>query len=363
MYLKKLKITNFRNYEEENISLINGINLFLGDNAQGKTNIIEAIYMNAFGKSYRTSKDVEVINFNKEFLKVELEIYDELEKSDKNIEVYIDNIGRKRIKEEGVTIKKIQDHVGKIPIVIFSPDSLDIIKGSPQKRRKFIDSICCQLSKKYYISLQEYLKCLKLKNNILKNNKNEIDFDYIEVLHEKMSDYIKFIVEYRKNIVNKLLFYAKNIQKSITEEKEDINIEYISDFLNKEKSEIKKILDEYLKIDIIRKMSVKGIQKDDIYIYINNKEVNKYGSQGQCRTSLLTLELSNFELLKEEIKQTPILLLDDIMSELDSKRITFLLEYIKKYQSVITTTDMNFLKSIENIKILKVLNGRLENNI
>ncbi|MGN1013346.1 MAG: DNA replication/repair protein RecF [Clostridia bacterium] len=357
MHINKIKLENFRNYEEQEIDLVNGINLFLGDNAQGKTNIIEAIYICAFGKSYRTIKDNELIMFNKDFCKIDTRYT----KNGRELstQFYIDNLNRKQLKNNEIKIKKIADYVGEIPIVIFSPESLDVVKGSPAKRRNFIDMICCQLSKSYIIYHQEYMKCLKLKNSMLKDD--YVDDNYIEVLHEKMSKYIKEIVGLRNKIINMLNQYAIKIQSSITNGKENINLVYNTDFLNMDEKEIKKYLDEHLYIDKLRFSSIKGIQRDDIEIFVNEKEVSKFGSQGQKRTALLTLKLANFELLKDEKNEVPILLLDDIMSELDSKRISFLLKYIENYQSIITTTEDTFVKDIKNIKIYKVSNGRLEN--
>ncbi len=356
MFLNRLNLTNFRNYENQCINFIKGINLFVGDNAQGKTNIIESIYLSSFGKSYRATKDVEMINLNKDFLRVQLD-YNK-KNIDNKVEIYIDKLNKKIIKKNEIKIKKISDYIGEIPIVIFSPDSLDIIKGSPSKRRNFIDMICSQISKSYLICLQEYNKCLKLKNSMLK--KDIVDKDYIFVLHEKMSEYIVNIVKYRKKIIEKILEKAKIIEMNLTNNKENINLHYNTDFSNLEKKEIKDILDEHLYIELLRKSSVKGIQRDDISIYINDLEVEKFGSQGQNRTAMLSLKLANFEVLKDIIEEEPILLLDDIMSELDENRINFLLKYIQNYQSIITTTDSKFVKDIDNINILKVLNGRLE---
>lgn len=355
MYIKNIELENFRNYNKQKIDLINGINLFVGDNAQGKTNIIESVYLSAIGKSYRTIKDVEVINFEKDYCRIILN-YNKLD-INKKIELFINNLNKKIIKQDEVKIGKLSEHVGEILIVIFSPDSLDIVKGSPAKRRNFLDMICSQISKSYYINLQEYMKCLKIKNSLLKNG--NIDKEYIFVLHEKMSEYIFNIVNYRKIIIDKLLEKSKVIQNNLTKNTEDINLIYISDFINLEKNEIKKILDNYLEIEVIRKISLKGIQRDDIGIFVNDKEVSKYGSQGQNRTALLTLKLANFELLREENNENPILLLDDIMSELDSNRIRFLLDYIKDYQSIITTTDASFAKNAENTIIYKVKNGEI----
>ncbi len=355
MYIKKIKLTNFRNYDFQEIDLINGINLFVGDNANGKTNIIESIYLSSFGKSYRTNKDIELINFDKDFFRIETSyLKDDM---NKKIEVFIDSNNKKYLKQDDIKIKKLSDHVGELLIVIFSPDSLDIVKGSPTKRRSFLDMICSQISTSYFINLQEYLKCLKLKNSLLKNG--NIDKDYIFVLHEKMSEYIFNISNFRKIIIEKLLKKAIVIENNLTDFKEKINLEYISDFINLDRDEIKNILDEYLNIEIMRKSSVKGIQRDDIAIFINDREVAKFGSQGQNRTALLTLKLANFELLMEEKDQVPILLLDDIMSELDSNRINFLLKYIKDYQSIITTTDASFAKNAENIMIKNVKEGKI----
>ncbi|CDC78438.1 dNA replication and repair protein RecF [Clostridium sp. CAG:465] len=356
MQLNKLILNNFRNYKYQEIDLINGINFFEGNNAQGKTNIIESIYMCAFGKSYRTTKDIEVLKFNEEFCRITLTY----KKNDieSNIEVYIDKNNKKQLKKDGVKITRLSNHVGEIPLVIFSPDSLNIVKGAPSKRRTFIDMICSQLSKSYLINLQEYNKCLKIKNTLLKNE--NIDKDYIYVLHEKMSDYIYNIVKYREIVINEIFEKAKNIHKDITNGKENIKITYVTDFFNMEKNKIKEVLDSHLYIDILRKSSVKGIQKDDILIEINDMEVQKYGSQGQNRTVMLVLKLANFEVLREKKEENPILLLDDIMSELDENRINFLLKYIENYQSIITTTDSSFVENVDNIKISKVSNGRLE---
>lgn len=356
MIIKEIEFENFRNYEKEKIEFINGINLFVGDNAQGKTNIIESIYISAFGKSYRTIKDKEIIKFDKDYCRINSNFFKN--NMDENIEIFIDNNNKKSIKKNEVKISKLSDHVGNILIVIFSPDSLDIIKGAPSKRREFIDMICCQLSKSYLITHQEYMKCLKLKNSMLK--KDNIDKNYIFILNQKMSEHIEKIVKFRGEVINKLLEKAKVIQKEITNGKEDIELEYITDFKELDKENIRKMLDKYLEIEIIKKSSLKGIQRDDMNIKINNLEVDKFGSQGQSRTALLTLKLANFEVLIDEKEDIPILLLDDIMSELDSNRISFLLKYIEKYQSIITTTESSFVKNVENIKISKVLNGRLE---
>ena len=356
MKLKKVELTNFRNYINQEIEFIDGINLFVGNNAQGKTNIIESIYIASFGKSYRTIKDEEIVNFNSNYSKIKLEY--EKNGLDSIVEYNINELNRKSIIKDGVKVKKISDHVGEIPIVIFSPDSLDIVKGAPSKRREFINLICSQLSKSYLVAYTEYVKCLKLKNNSLK--KDIVDKNYIKILNEKMSVYIEKIVNFRKIVIDKVLEKAKNIQKELTDNKEEINLKYETDFLEMNSHQIKDLLDKYLDIEIMKKSSLKGIQRDDLIIYINDLEVSKFGSQGQNRTSMLTLMLSDFEVLKEIKKENPILLLDDIMSELDKTRISYMLKYIENYQSIITSTDSSFVKDVSNIKICKVSSGTLE---
>lgn len=356
MELKNIELINFRNYKYQKIEFINGINLFVGNNAQGKTNIIESIYISAFGKSYRTVKDNEIINFESEFSKINLEY----SKDDINnkINYSIDRLNRKNILKNDVKIRKLSDHVGDIPIVLFSPDSLDIVKGAPAKRREFINMIASQLSKNYLIALQDYNKCLKIKNSCLK--KDFVDREYLKILNDKMSVYIEKIVNFRKLVIEKILEKAKIIEKNVTNGKEDIFLKYETDFLNMTSQQINDILNKYMEIEIMKKSSMKGIQRDDVIIYVNNLEVAKYGSQGQNRTALLSLKLADYEVLKEVKHENPILLLDDIMSELDEQRISYLLKYIENCQSIITTTDSSFVKEVKNIKISKVLSGRLE---
>ena len=355
MYIKNINLTNFRNYKNEKIELINGINLFIGNNAQGKTNIIEAIYLSAFAKSYRTTKDSEMIMFNKDYLRVDIEYF----KNNSSIvqNTYVDKLNKKQIKVDEIKIKKVSDIIGNIPLVIFSPDDLEIVKGTGANRRKFVDIICCQLSKSYLIAFSEYNKVLKTKNNLLKKDLTKQDKDYILILNEKLAEYIVKIIPFRKKVVYELLKYSKIIIKQLTENKENLDIDYITEFENKNKNEVINTLNRVLEYEILRKTSLKGISKDIINININSNDINKYGSQGQKRTVLLILKLASFEIIKKVLNDNPILLLDDIMSELDNYRVKFLLEYIKNYQVIITTTEFKEKINIENIKIKKIING------
>lgn len=346
MYIKNIKLINFRTYENIKIEFNEKLNILYGDNAVGKTNILESIYISCITKSYRTIKDIECINFNKEFTNIVSEF------NNRTVKIDIKQNNEKNIYENDIKIKKYSDFIGKNTIVVFSPDSMNIIKGSPQKRRKFIDILISQLSKVYFINLQEYNKLVNIKNKLLKEQ--DIDYIYLDILNEKLSEKIKYISNQREKYIKILNEKAENIHKKMTNNTEIIKIIYESEFKDKTKEEILKILKESINYDIIKKTSNKGITRDDILIYIDEKEVSKYGSQGQSRTSLLSLEFAEAEILKEDKQDTPIILLDDVFSELDNDRINYLLQFINDSQVFITTTDINNIKKSENMKIFKI---------
>jgi DNA replication and repair protein recF len=351
MYINKIKLLNFRNYEEQEILLNPSINIFYGDNAQGKTNIIEAIFLCAIGKSFRTSKDKEMINFNKE----NASVYIEYKKVDRegNIKIEIDN--KKNIYINGIKIKKLSELLGKINIVIFTPDDIQILKEGPQKRRRFLDIMIGQLRPNYVHILNLYNKTLEQRNNYLKQikieNKPE---EMLEIWDEKLAEYGEKIFLYRNEFIEKLKEKINDIHSEITENKEILKIEYESDCKNKD--EYLKLLKERRKLDIIKGFSTKGVHRDDFVIYINNELVNIYGSQGQNRTVILSLKIAEMQVIYDEIGEYPILLLDDFMSELDEKRRKNFLEKIENKQVIITCTD-----KIENInnefKLFKVKKG------
>lgn len=357
MYITNLKLVNFRNYKNLELKLDKNINVFFGNNAMGKTNILEAIYMTAITKSYRTTKENEIINFGESYSNIFVDYVDKLDRKSK-VQVYIEDNSKKRIKEDDIDVKRLSDFIGKYTVVVFSPESLDIIKGSPKNRRKFIDVLLSQISKAYLVKLQEYNKVLAIKNSVLKNEK--IDKDYLDILDEKLAEYIKYVVEERQKLIAKINVYASKIQNDLTNGKEKIYIKYVSDFLELGIEDIISLLKKNRFQDILKKSSTKGVQRDNFEVYVNDLEVGTYGSQGQKRTALLTLKLSELEILKDEKEDTPILLLDDVLSELDNSRIEYLLKYIESYQTVITTTEIDTLKHLCNISFYKVLGGKVE---
>ena len=353
MWIKKIKIKDFRNYENQEINLNKNINIFYGENAQGKTNIVEAIFLFSIGKSFRTNKDSELIKFGKEISNLEIDF----EKEDRsgNIKIFIGN--KKNILVNDIKIKKLSELFGNIHSVIFTPDDINILKGGPQNRRKFLDIMISQLRPNYLHTYNLYLKTLEERNNYLKKLKIEKkEEDILEIWEEQLVNYAKIISNYRNEFIEKIKNKIENIHNIITEKKENIKIEYISDCLNEEK--YKKILKGTRKIDIIKGFTTKGIHRDDFIIYINDKPVNIYGSQGQHRTAMLSLKMSELEVIKEEINEKPILLLDDFMSELDEKRRNNFIENIKDTQVIITCTDKLLLKNIEG-KIFNVIEGKI----
>ena len=344
MWIKKIKIINFRNYKSQEINLEKNINIFYGENAQGKTNIIEAIFLSSMGKSFRAKKDKEMIMLGEEKSNIEIEY----EKTDRDGKIKIELGNKKIVYINGIKIKKLSELLGKINVVIFTPDDINILKGGPQNRRRFLDIMISQLRPNYMYNLNLYLKTLEQRNNYLRQikeeNKNE---NMLEIWDEELSNYAINIYNYRKEFIEKIKNKIKNIHSEITNNKEEIEIEYLSECISKER--YLELLKQRRKLDIIKGYTTKGIHRDDFNIYINKKELGIYGSQGQHRTAILSLKLSELNIVKDEIGESPILLLDDFMSELDEKRRKNFLEKINDVQVIITCTEKI---DIENKEIL-----------
>jgi DNA replication and repair protein RecF len=334
MWINEINLINFRNYENKKIKLEKNINLFYGENAQGKTNIIESIFLSSIGKSFRTNNDKELIQFNKENSIIEIFF----EKSDRDGKIKIELNNKKNIYLNNIKLKKLSELLGNVNVVIFTPDDINILKDGPQKRRKFLDIMISQLRPNYMHILSSYNKTLEQRNNYLRQikleNKNP---EMLEIWDEKLSEYAEKIYLYRNEFIEKIKNKIKKIHSEITENKEEIKVEYLSEC--RTKKEYLEKLKERRKLDIIKGFTTKGIHRDDFVIYINGRQVNIYGSQGQHRTSILSLKLAELQVIYEEIGEYPILLLDDFMSELDEKRRKSFLENIKNIQVIITCTE------------------------
>ena len=342
MYIKKISLENFRNYEKEEIELNKNINIIYGNNAQGKTNIIEAVFLCAYGKSFRAKKDSELVRFEENNAKVEIEY----QKVDREGKILAQINDKKIFYINNVKQSKISDMVGKINIVIFTPDDIDIIKDGPQRRRKFIDMMISSLRPNYIHLLNTYNKNLEQRNNYLRQIKFEKkDPKMLDIWDEQLAIYSYKIYEYRKYFIEKISEKIQDFHNLITKRgKEDIKIKYISN--SKDEKSFLENLKKSRDIDIKRGFTATGVHRDDFMIYINSKPVSIFGSQGQQRTSILTLKLCELQIVKEEINDTPILLLDDFMSELDETRRNSFLENIKENQVILTCTDkMDFEKN------------------
>lgn len=355
MYLKRIKLVNFRNYKQQEIELSPNMNLFFGENAQGKTNILEAVFLCAIGKSFRAKKEKELINLEKKQAFVEIEY----EKSDRSGKIKIILDDKKTIFLNDIKQSKLSDILGKINMVMFSPDDIEILKSSPAKRRRFLNIMISQLRPHYVHSLNMYQKTLEQRNNylrqIVKENKPE---EMLEIWDESLANYAKEIYEYRNEFVGKIKEKISDIHSQITDRQEELKIKYISDCENKET--YKEELIKSRKADIERGYTSKGIHRDDIYFFINKKQVNIYGSQGQNRTVILSLKLAELEIIKDETEEYPILLLDDFMSELDGKRRENFLKNIYNTQILITCTE-EFTICEKMCKNFQVKNGNVEN--
>lgn len=349
MWIKNIKIKNFRNYNYQEINFNKNINIIYGKNAQGKTNIIEAIFLSSFGKSFRTNKEKELINFNEQ----ECMINTLFQKTDREGKVEINIKNKKNILINDIKIKKLSQLLGNINVVIFTPDDINILKGDPQNRRKFLNVMISQLKPKYMYIYNLYLKTLEERNTYLKNNNKQ---NYLEIYDEKLAEYGFEIYKYRKEFLEKIKDKIKIIHKNITNNNEEIEIEYNSDCTDKNK--YLELLKERKKLDLIKGFTTKGIHRDDFNIKINGLSVKSYGSQGQNRTAVLSLKLSELQVIYDEIGENPILLLDDFMSELDKNRREKFLENIKDTQVIITCTDKIELKEVE-YKLFNVQNGEI----
>ena len=366
MYIEKLNLMNYRNYSQLNLSLHPKMNIIVGSNAQGKTNIIESIYYFSIGKSHRTNKDYEIINWNKEnaymkgnFIK---------NNQDQIIEIGISNNQNKKVKSNGLLLEKVGDLLGKVHIVLFSPEDLKLIKEGPIERRNFLDREISNIKPQYYYATLEYNKILQQRNHLLKKiMSNQSLRETISVWNEQLIDVGMKIIQTRIYFLKKINSMAKKIHSEITDNKENLELYYQSTILSSQE-DIKNIqhlfrkkLEKNINLDIKRGSTSIGPHRDDIKITINKTDIRPYGSQGQQRTAALSLKLAIFKLIHSEVGEFPILLLDDVMSELDQNRQRKLIEYIKDVQSFITCTDLNFLKYMEyqDKKIFKVKNGQI----
>lgn len=352
MYIKRLRLKDFRNYKDLDIEFDSKVNILLGKNAQGKTNLLEAIYTTSMGKSFRTGRDSEMIRFGADFLRIEATAIKDGEELLVEIAVSEDNKG---VKIDGVKALKNSDLLENIYTVIFSPEDLKIVKDEPEKRRRFIDREICQLKLSYYMNLAAYKKALAQRNALLKER--NVEEDNLAVWDQSLAHYGQQLIAERRKFVTKLDEISRDLHKSITNGKEDLEIVYEpncqGDLLEK--------LSKTHNLDIIKRSTGAGPHKDDLKLSVNGIDIRHYGSQGQQRTAALSLKLAELKLIKEETGEDAVLLLDDVLSELDGERQTFLINSLGNVQLFITTAELTdkVSNNLPEGKILFVTDGNV----
>lgn len=358
MKITNLTLKNYRNYQLEKLEFGDSLNVLVGKNAQGKTNILEAIFFTIIGRSFKTSKEKECILFgqNNAYVKAQ---YKKLYR-DTQIELIFSQNAKKSVKVDGFALKRIGELMGSANAVFFSPDELALIKDSPDERRKFMNVDICQTNKRYFYLLGRYEKVLANRNKLLKTSQNlEVVKQTIDIWDRALCDISKKIAFERKKFIDNLTPFASKAHSYISGGKETLELKYSSfcDDIERYDELMKKALQKNLEKDFKLGYTSIGPHRDDIDIYLNGVEVKSFGSQGQQRTVALSMKLAELEIIKEQTGEYPILLLDDVFSELDASRRQKLLNFTSKTQTIITTTDFDL--KIEGAKVFKVDGGTI----
>lgn len=344
MIIKRFVAKNFRNISNCDINFSKGVNLLYGNNAQGKTNAIEGIYVFARGKSFRASEDKELVKFNEEGFNLYIEYID---KNGENSLEYSFFGRERRRKKNGYKLEKIKDLIGNFKAVLFYPDDLSLVKNSPEERRAFLNVAISQCYDDYIKYYSNYKKALENRNCLLKMASKGLFIDNNELISWSyyMAEYASYLYTIRKEYVEKLNRYSKLLMKEISDGKEEIELIYKSD-VKEETKERKKAEEEYRKIfteELEREktvgISLFGIHRDDLIININGISARHYASQGQQRSIVLCLKLGEGEVIKEVCGEYPVFLFDDVLSELDEKRQRFVIEGIGERQIIITSCE------------------------
>jgi DNA replication and repair protein RecF len=369
MFLKKLSLQHYRNYEQFELTTDRVVNLFVGPNAQGKTNLLESIYVLALTKSHRTHQDKELIGWEKNHT----QIYGEVDKKYGlcKLQLQISQQGKKA-RINGLEQKKLSGFVGAMNVVMFAPEDLEIVKGAPGIRRRFLDMEIGQVHPGYLHDITQYQKVLVQRNNYLKQNggpganKNTAMLD---IWNEQLAGFGVKIMKKRQSFIEKLQRWADEIHSGITNGLEELQIVYKPSFGTAAQEDEPILFEQFMvKLrdmkdqELRRGTTLAGPHRDDMLFYINGKEAQTFGSQGQQRTTALSVKLAELELMNEEVGEYPILLLDDVLSELDQNRQTQLIETIQnKVQTFITTTGIESvnLAKIPDAAIFQVRSGRI----
>jgi DNA replication and repair protein RecF len=357
MYIQSLELSNFRNYESLNVSFSEGTNIIYGDNAQGKTNILEALYMISITKSYRGQNDKDLIRFGQD--EAHIRSYIMKKEIDYQVDMHLRRGKAKGIAINSQKIKKASDLIGLLHIVFFSPDDLRIIKDGPAQRRRFMDMELCQLDRKYLSDMSRYNRILEQRNRLL----HDIFFDQrladtLSIWDEQLVDYGMRIIDRRSEFMKNVNEIVGDIHENLSGGREHLTVTYEPDVTSDQfAAKLKKSRER----DIRQKMTTAGPHRDDFSFVDNKIDLRQFGSQGQQRTCALSLKMSEIELVKNIIGDNPVLMLDDVLSELDSGRQNYLLESLGGIQTFITCTGLDeFVKHRFSIdRLFKVENGQI----
>lgn len=357
MIINKLELMDFRNYESLSVELSKGVNIFFGDNAQGKTNILEAIYLCCTTRSQKRSRDKDMIRFGED--EAHLKMFFHKSMLDRKIDLHLIKGKSKRIAIDGIPVTKATEVYGMMNIISFSPEDLSIIKEGPGERRNFVDMELCQLDREYMFSLSSYNRAILQRNILLKQiSVNNSLKSTLDIWDDQICEYGKVIIARRKKFIDDLNVIAAPIHKNLTNGEEELIIKYVP---NTTAANIQNDIFLSRDRDILTKMSNVGPHRDDIECIINKDNARTFGSQGQQRTVALTLKLAEIELVRSSVHDDPVLLLDDVLSELDRSRQNQLLNSIDGIQTIITCTGLEeFIKErVKCDKIYKVEQGKV----
>ncbi len=359
MKINSLKLLNFRNYESLDIQFGANTNIIYGQNGMGKTNLIEAIYLLALTKTFRLGTDDVVIKKGKNIAKVEGIIEDT---TLNNYKIIISDTG-KRIKIDNTKITKISDYAARLFIVLFNPDDLKIIKDTPMTRRRFLNIELSSINKDYIIALNNYNHLLKQRNSYLKalNKKSGTSSAYLTILTEQLISLGLKIVEYRSNFIVTINSYIADIYQAITH-KGILSIKYKSEFLNKNSDQLLNLYTKNISREITFGKTLFGPQHDDIEFLIDKEIVKEFSSVGEQKNSILAFKLAEIKNIENTLHKKPILILDDLFSELDSEKINNILKLIdEELQTFITTTEIKNVSEdlLKKSKIFHIINNQV----
>lgn len=366
MIIEELRLINHRNYDDENINFHDKTNILVGKNAQGKTNLLEAIYICARGYSFKNLKENELINFDKNQMYLKAKIKNKDKK--RTVEIKISRNDKKVIRINEVNITNLMEMKSQFGVVIFAPEEILIIKENPALRRKFIDDIISNNDNVYKKYLNNFYKIRSQKNELLKNRNSKYFDQMLDTYNQKLIEYSALIGIYRYKYLEILKKYASKFHYELSSGNENLQIIYDNNFstnfenIDTIKKEFSEILEKNREKEIIRGQSIYGPHKDDIVFLINDNDAKVYGSQGQQRTIMLSLKLAEAKLIEEITKTKPILLWDDVFSELDNQRATLLVERSKAYQNIITTNSLLEINT-DNLdgEIFTIIDGKVIN--